>query len=106
MKHKLKKGERLEHLSARYKVPVCMIVRANGYNTGQKEIEIPKVCYCNKCPAQRHWTRFEMHCVGIEENAGIIAERYGITINELVALNGMCSDDEIRPGAVISVPVE
>lgn len=105
MKHKLKKDEKLEHLSARYRVPVCMIVRANGYLTDLEEIEIPKVCYCNKCPAARHWTRFEMHCVGGEESADIIAKRCGISVNELVALNGMCSADEICPGAVICVPL-
>lgn len=105
MKHKIKKGELLEHISARYRVPVCMIVRANDFKIDKDEIEIPKVCYCNKCPAARHFTRFEMHCVGDEESADIIAKRCGITVDELVALNGMCSANEIQPGAVICVPL-
>ena len=105
MKHVLRKGERLEHLSARYKVPVCMIVRANGYKTDKAEFEIPRVCYCNKCRPERKWTRFEMHCVGQSETAEKIAQRHGISVGELTAMNGMCSADEIRPGVVIGVPV-
>jgi hypothetical protein len=52
--HRIRKHDRFEFLSAYYRVPVCMIMRANSLNdaegfNGLKELKIPKRCYCNKC---------------------------------------------------------
>ena len=52
--HRLRRTERIEALSAYYRVPVCMIMRANSINdpkdlSSLKEIKIPDRCYCNKC---------------------------------------------------------
>jgi hypothetical protein len=52
--HKLKKNERLEMLSAYYRVPVCMIIKANESlkledTALPRELKIPKKCFCNEC---------------------------------------------------------
>ena len=102
MKHFLRIGERLEALSARYKVPVCMIVRANDKIEYKSEIEIPDVSYCSGC-AKKQFKRFEMYTVG-SESAQQIARRHGITVSELIAMNAMSGESEITTGAVICVP--
>jgi hypothetical protein len=53
--HRLRRTERIEMLSAYYRVPVCMIMRANSIKDPKdfvslQELKIPKRCYCNKCP--------------------------------------------------------
>jgi hypothetical protein len=52
--HRLKRNESLEMLSAYYRVPVCMIIRANpdidlNSNAAPIELKIPKKCFCNMC---------------------------------------------------------
>jgi LysM repeat protein len=51
--HRLRRTDTLEHLSAMYGVPVCMILRANALKAGcrlpeLREIRIPARCHCNR----------------------------------------------------------
>ena len=54
--HRLGRTDSLEKLSAMYRVPVCMIMRANGLDgacqlTECRELRIPRKCFCNRCSA-------------------------------------------------------
>jgi len=54
--HRIRKSDSLEALSAYYRVPVCMIMRANRLNDpegfkGLRELKIPQRRWCNDCAA-------------------------------------------------------
>ncbi len=56
--HRLRRTDSLETLSVAYRVPVCMIVRANGLDIATRlaecqELRIPRKCFCNRCAGVR-----------------------------------------------------
>lgn len=56
--HRLRRTDSLERLSAQYRVPVCMIMRANALANGQplsglRELKVPHRCYCNRCAEEQ-----------------------------------------------------
>lgn len=105
MKHYLRDGQSYEELSAKYKVPVCMIARANELSKKtRKDISIPKRCYCNRCPAKA-WTSFEMYVVQSTDSTAGLAKRFGISVEELSAMNAIDIQRGVKPGDVISVPI-
>ena len=57
LRHRMRRTDRLETLSAYYRVPVCMIMRANDMTrpadiVGLTEVKIPQRCYCRRCMAE------------------------------------------------------
>lgn len=57
---RLRRTDRLEALSAQYRVPVCMIMRANGFlHAGDfghcRELFIPRICYCRRRARRAHF---------------------------------------------------
>ncbi len=105
--HTLRYAETVEMLSARYRVPVCMIMRANGIKTVRDferccRVNIPRQCYCNRCENDA-----DIKTVTAEPGDTLysIARRHGVTMNILMKLNGFESPDCIREGDPIRVPV-
>lgn len=105
--HTLGYAETVEMLSARYRVPVCMIMRANSIKTVRdfercRRINIPRQCYCNRCDGDADF-------IAVTAQAGdtlySIARRYGVTMNILMKLNGFESPDRLREGDQVRVPV-
>lgn len=52
--HRISKRDSLEILSAYYRVPACMIMRANELHDAEgfknlKDLKIPNRRWCNKC---------------------------------------------------------
>lgn len=109
--HKMRPGERLEMLSARYHVPICMIMRANGMTDTNdviafKQVKIPKKCYCNRCVCQQQTaTKYEIYTVHSTDSVYSIAQKYGITMNIILKTNCIKDPDDIRPGDAISIPI-
>lgn len=109
--HKVRRTDRLEMLSAYYRVPVCMIMRANALSSPQdfllcKEINIPKKCYCNRCgdelPAS---AQYEAYVMKDEDTLYGIARRYGLTMNIILRTNDIKDPLDIHPGSSIRIPL-
>ena len=105
--HTLRPSETIEMLSARYRVPVCMIMRANGIKTVKdfercRRVHIPRQCYCNRFECDSDWKTVT---AGPGDTLYSIARRHGVTMNILMKINTLESPDGIREGDQIRVPV-
>ncbi len=109
--HRIKRTDRLEALSAYYRVPVCMIMRANSFSDPQdffkcKEIKIPKKCYCNRCGGETAASAgYETHVMSNEDTLYGIARKYGLTVNIILRANRINDPLDIRPGDKLKVPL-
>ncbi len=114
--HRLQRGETLEALSARYGVPVCMIVRANAdvrIAWGQL-LTIPRVCGESRTqepepspappPASPRY-RYAEYVVQPDDTLYGISRRTGLTMRILQKANAMSATAELQPGAHLRVPV-
>ena len=107
--HSLSPAESIEMLSARYRVPVCMIMRANGIKSVRdfekcRRIKIPRQCYCNRCEGEEN-TASKAYMVAPGDTLYGIARRHGVTMHILMKLNGLDSPESIREGDLIKIPV-
>ncbi len=107
--HNLGAAESIEMLSARYRVPVCMIMRANGIKTLRdfercRRVQIPRYCYCNRCGGEAK-TECKAYTVAPGDTLFGIARRHGVTMNILMKTNGLENPDSIREGDTISIPL-
>jgi LysM repeat protein len=112
--HRLQRGETLELLSARYGVPVCMIVRANEglrqetphYGT---TLVIPHKCWCNRCnevppvKAPPRW-RYAEYVVQPDDTLYGISLRSGLTMRILQKANALSGIAELQPGTRMRIP--
>lgn len=108
--HRLRRTDRLETLSAYYRVPVCMIMRANSFTQPQdfllsKEIIIPKKSYCNECGMEQPPKAYDMYTVEPEDTLYGIARKYGLTMNIILRTNRIKDPVAIRPGYVLKIPL-
>lgn len=107
--HNLRRTDRLEMLSAQYRVPVCMIMRANGIKTVKdfercKRINIPRQCYCNRCEDEEK-TGLKVYMVAPGDTLFSIAKRHGLTMNILKKANNLSDPESIREGDKLSIPI-
>jgi LysM repeat protein len=107
--YSLKRTDRLEMLSARYRVPVCMIMRANGIKTVKdfercRRINIPRQCYCNRCEGEEK-TDWKIYMVAPGDTLFGIARRHGVTMNILKKANNLEDPESIREGDKLSIPI-
>ncbi|MGI5848736.1 MAG: LysM peptidoglycan-binding domain-containing protein [Christensenellales bacterium] len=109
--HKMRRTDRLEMLSVYYRVPICMIIRANAFTDVQdifscKEIKIPKKCYCNRCAdAHRPAMQYEIYTVLPTDTLYGIAKKYGVTMQIILRTNNIEDAGKIRTGDKLSIPV-
>ncbi len=109
--HRIRRTDRLEMLSAYYRVPVCMIMRANSFSDPQdflkcKEIMIPQKCYCNRCgcePLRR--AGYETYVMTKEDTLYGISRKYGLTMNIILRANRIKDPLNVRPGNSLRVPL-
>lgn len=110
--HRLQRGETLEVLSARYRVPVCMIVRANAsvpLSYGQALL-IPHRCGLSRCeeagqPKAAPRYRCAEYIVQPDDTLYGIARRTGLTMRILQKANALCGEAELQPGERLRIPV-
>ncbi len=107
--HTLGPAESIEMLSARYRVPVCMIMRANGIKTERdfernRRIQIPRQCYCNRCE-DRDSIACKSYTVVPGDTLFGIARRHGVTMSMLMRTNGLKSPDSLHEGDRIDIPL-
>jgi len=114
--HRLQRGETLEHLSARYGVPVCMIVHANEelrpdalrYGT---VLSIPRKSGCSRRDEAAQQVqkpprfKYAEYVVQADDTLYGIALRCGLTMRILQKSNGMGGLQELQPGSRLLLPV-
>lgn len=107
--HCVSRDDSPESLSARYRVPVCMIMRANGIKTTKdfercRRINIPRACYCNRCEGEER-TEWRIVTALPGDTLYSIARRCGVTMHILMKANNLAGPDSVREGDKLSVPV-
>lgn len=107
--HTLGPADSIEMLSVRYRVPVCMIMRANGIKTVRdfercSRIQIPRQCYCNRCEGEVS-IAYKAYMVAPGDTLFGIARRHGLTMNILMRTNGLDNPSSLREGDTISIPL-
>ncbi len=107
--HTLKRGERLEQLSARYGLPVCLIVRANPdtrFMWGET-LRIPAACACGQpekaCLPKFRWAYAE-YVVQPGDTLYGVALRHGLTMRIVQKANALSGLAELQPGARLRLP--
>jgi len=111
--HVFSRTDTLETLSARYGVPVCMIVRANRLGEGNslhygQRLQIPPADYCARM-AESETTpevRGEERRYLVQQGDTVysIAERFNTTMGMVLEANQATDPTQIRPGQEIVVP--
>ncbi len=112
--HRLQRGETLEFLSARYRVPVCMIVRANSATLPEELIcgmtlTIPHKGYCGQCvkaaqPCMPPRFKYAEYIVQPGDTLYGIALKSGLTMRILQKFNHLSGIAELQPGEVLRIP--
>lgn len=105
--HRLRRTDRLETLSAQYRVPVCMIMRANALADAQqlprlRELRIPHRCHCNRCAEQQ--VANEVYIVQPDDTLYGIARSTGLTMRILLKANAMEYPSDLRSGESLVIP--
>ncbi len=106
--HRLRRTDRLETLSAQYRVPVCMIMRANELEGAQQlsrlhELRIPHRCHCNRC-AEQQTAANAVYIVQPDDTLYGIARSTGLTMRILLKANAMEDPGDLRPGESLVIP--
>lgn len=95
--HVIKKNETPEMLSAMYGIPVCMLARANGYESLQPgaRINIPMPSIC---------TGEIEYTVQPGDNVYSIANQFGVTMRMVMEANGLTKPDQLVIGMNVTIP--
>ena len=106
--HRLKPSDRLEDLSARYRVPVCMIMRANSLLQPNsllqhRELKIPCICYCNRYEKEEP-AQYAFYTVQPGDTLFGIARSHGVTMKLLQKANGLQDPDALHEGQRLKIP--
>ena len=112
--HRMRRGETLEMLSARYRVPVCMIAQANRVSMPRdicagRVLNIPEQRYClptaddcdHQPPVYAPPVPFAAYTVREGDSLYSIARRFGLTMRIIEAAN---SAGNMRVGDVLRIP--
>ena len=96
----IQRGDDLIRLSVRFGVPVCMLIYANGLREKRdfgvgKRLQIPNADFCAHC------TRGYLVREG--DTVYGIAEKNGMAMHELLALNGLAQPNELHAGMRLTV---
>lgn len=103
--HTIQKGDTLIGLGRKYSTTAREIARANRMRTDQvlsigRALVVPKgAAAVRSRPADSH-----RHVVAKGENLGSISRRYGVSLEDLIAVNAISNPSLIQPGAVLNIP--
>ena len=108
LSHVVSQSDTLERLSRLYKVPVCMILRANE---GQRSLLQPgrriAIPFPNYCLERAESSReiFEQRRYQVEQGDTLfsISQKFGTTMQKILQDNGLTRPEELRVGRQIQV---
>jgi len=103
----VKPGETLSELAERYGTSVDRLMQLNGLRTPQdlwagSRIQVPGAGGASRTAAPVNRAA-KQHTVQSGETLSQIADRYGIPMQRLVALNGLSKPDELMEGATLKL---
>lgn len=111
LRHRLAAGETPEALSARYTLPICMLLRANpnAHWGAGGQVRIPPPDWCRRCAATREGTedpvfQIRRYTVRSGERLFGIAEKFGTSMRAILLENGLSSPAQICAGMSLRVP--
>jgi LysM repeat protein len=104
--HTITSGETLEAIAARYGTTVAELVKANDLPGRGDVIRAGATLAVPAASAPIMVTEIIEHEVAAGESLWAIAAVHGVTIKELRAANDLGTDDLIRTGEVLKVPVQ
>lgn len=100
--HRVKSGESLYIISERYGITVSDLKEANNLRTNDlkvgQRLKVPKAKN-----TEEETSSSSTHRVKSGESLYLIAERYGITVNELKKANSI-TNNKIKPGQKLTIP--
>lgn len=97
IEYRIRRGDTLPKLSAKFGVPVCMIVRANEKVFHEKAfrigstVKIPEIDFCSRTDKNGCFARES-------DTIYSLAERLGTSMHALMQENGMREPSELRAG--------
>lgn len=101
--HKVKSGESLYIISERYGITVSDLKEANNLRNNDlkvgQQLKVPRA----KNVAENTSSTTSSHTVKSGESLYLIAEKYGITINDLKKANSI-TNNKIKPGQKLTIP--
>ncbi len=108
LSHIVSQSDTLERLSRLYKVPVCMILRANDGQKGLlrpgRRIAIPFPNYClEKAQGQREVFSQQSYQVQEGDTLYAISRKFGTTMQKILQDNALSRPEELRVGQRIRV---
>lgn len=106
--HQMRRADTLEMLSARYRVPVCMIMRANAAKRPEdicagQTLKVPVTGYCRQ-RTEKPNLPCAVYTVREEDSLFSIAKKFGITMRILTRANGITAGKDIRAGDSLHIP--
>lgn len=105
--HRIGPKECIEAISARYHVPVCMIMRANALTDAQefcknRTLKIPYIGFCGMGAKQED--NLSLYTVLPDDTLYGIARKHGVTMKLLMSANGLADPESIREGETLYIP--
>lgn len=109
--YRLAPGDTPEVLSARYALPVCMLLRANpnAHWDAGRQVCIPPPDWCRRRAADRAGAGepvFQVRAYTVRPGERLfgIAEKFGTSMRAILLENGLSSPAQIRAGMSLRVP--
>lgn len=102
-RHILHRGETLERISARYGIPVCMLLRANDLGAPLRpgmELKIPPRDFC-----MRRLKTTVLHTVVPGDTVFSLAQQYKTIMRLILKENNLRHPRELSPGQTITIPL-
>lgn len=100
--HTVQEGEVLSGIAALYGVTTEAMMSANGL--GNPNLIYPGQVLNIPAPGPSVPEGWKTHTVSYGETLASIAARYGLTVEAIMAANGLSSPDAIYPGQVLKIP--
>ena len=112
--HTVKAGENLSMIAKKYRTSVADLQAANGIDDPNKikegqVLKVPGGVVAEKTAdnaENEKVEKFGQHTVAKGENLSIIAKKYGASVADLQAANGIDDPNKIKEGQVLKVPGE
>lgn len=109
--HGLRENECLEKLSAFYGVPICMIMRANGFLNfssfeGIRALKIPERQYCIRAyeAVKKSYKPFIEYKVQDGDTIYEIAQKHRTTMNIIARFNHLNDPERLSAGQSLKIP--
>jgi LysM repeat protein len=100
--YKVRKGDRLSDLSARFGVPLSTIARDNNL-TNANRIRVGQLLKIRQSDSGAT-AQLRIHRVDAGESLSSIADEYGTSVQDIVRVNSLKNANLIQPGQLIRIP--